>query len=168
MFHARKGRIYLTLLISKKIIIKKHIHHAIKNQNFLFGNTYLKYADCNLNTDLVLALETNGKIFSTSIQTKVFPHIMDGTDIVIGAETGSGKTLAYLIPLINKCMNLPRKSDMLDIQYLDIDKPFLNRLGYPEVVILVPNKELVNQVYNVGKEIIENLPNNENNVKIGN
>jgi superfamily II DNA/RNA helicase len=174
MFHNIKSRRYLNLFVSNKIIIKKQLH-VTKNQKFLFGNNYSKYADTDLNSDLALALETNDIIFSTTIQAKVFPHIMDGTDIIIGAETGSGKTLAYLIPLIHKYMNLPKKIDILkniksdDISVdLEIHKPCLNPVGYPEVVILVPNKELVNQVYSVGKGIIDSLPNNESNIKIGN
>ena len=37
---------------------------------------------------------------ATSIQHKTFDPILDGKNVLIGAETGSGKTLSYLIPLL--------------------------------------------------------------------
>jgi hypothetical protein len=50
-----------------------------------------------------------------------------------GAETGSGKTLAYLAPLIDDI--LQRRRPRRTIRY-----------DYARAVILVPNKELVQQV----------------------
>lgn len=54
------------------------------------------------------------------------------SDVTIGAETGSGKTLAYLLPLMDDI--LTQKASQ-GVQY-----------DYARAIILVPNKELVQQV----------------------
>jgi hypothetical protein len=54
-------------------------------------------------------------------------------DVTIGAETGSGKTLAYLLPLLDDI--LTEKAEGHTSSY-----------DYARAVILVPNKELVQQV----------------------
>ncbi|SES42691.1 DEAD/DEAH box helicase [Psychrobacillus sp. OK032] len=40
--------------------------------------------------------------FEMPIQTKLIPHMLDGSDIVAESPTGTGKTLAYVIPLLQK------------------------------------------------------------------
>lgn len=73
------------------------------------------------------------------------------TDVTIACETGSGKTLAYLLPLIDDI--LQRKSaamsrmpstdgstDNIDASKMDVG------YDYARAIILVPNKELVQQV----------------------
>ena len=42
----------------------------------------------------------------TPIQDQTIPEILDGKDVVGIANTGTGKTAAFLIPLINKVLNL--------------------------------------------------------------
>lgn len=59
-------------------------------------------------------------------------------DVTIGAETGSGKTLAYLIPLIDDILMGKAKRSSNSNSPPSYD--------YARAVILVPNKELVQQV----------------------
>lgn len=42
----------------------------------------------------------------TPIQAKSLPHMLLGKDIIGAAKTGSGKTLAFLVPIIEKLINL--------------------------------------------------------------
>jgi superfamily II DNA/RNA helicase len=59
---------------------------------------------------------------------------MSGGDFLLAAQTGSGKTLAYLLPLIH----------LLKAQE---GQPGWERKGKrPKIVILVPTKDLVEQV----------------------
>jgi superfamily II DNA/RNA helicase len=60
-------------------------------------------------------------------------------DVTIGSETGSGKTLAYLLPLIN---------DILERKAAAAASSDSGGLGYDyaRAIILVPNKELVQQL----------------------
>lgn len=72
----------------------------------------------------------------TKVQASTFDSLsaIPREDITLGSETGSGKTLAYLLPLLDDI--LQRKQQQPD------------DLGYmfARAMILVPNKELVQQV----------------------
>ena len=63
----------------------------------------------------------------TAIQEKVIPLALEKKDIIALAETGSGKTLSYLLPLLQLTKGKSRK--------------------IPSVLILVPTKELADQVH---------------------
>lgn len=67
------------------------------------------------------------------VQAASIPVILSGQDAVIGAETGSGKTLAYLAPAMELIQEGPKL--------------------YPDVLILVPNRELGIQVERVAKSL---------------
>jgi superfamily II DNA/RNA helicase len=69
----------------------------------------------------------------TQVQAQSFETIRQGVDVTIGAETGSGKTLAYLLPLMDDI--LQQKQQDGGVSY-----------DYARAIILVPNKELVQQV----------------------
>jgi superfamily II DNA/RNA helicase len=69
----------------------------------------------------------------SAVQAAAYTAISEGGDVTIGAETGSGKTLAYLLPLLNDI--LTRKKDGKNVGY-----------DHARAIILVPNKELVQQV----------------------
>lgn len=51
---------------------------------------------------IINCLEGRNLTHATSIQSKSIPKIMEGHDVVMGAETGSGKTLSYMLPLLAK------------------------------------------------------------------
>lgn len=77
----------------------------------------------------------------SAVQAAAMTAINSGKDVNIGAETGSGKTLAYLLPLIDDI--LQRKKEAKDAETGKV-----GNLGYDyaRAIILVPNKELANQV----------------------
>jgi len=60
----------------------------------------------------------------TDIQLKVIPLVLAGKDIIAESQTGTGKTAAFLIPILEK----------------------LEVIGKPQVLILVPTRELALQV----------------------
>ena len=68
----------------------------------------------------------------TAVQAQAIPKLLDPEtgDVTIGAETGSGKTLAYLLPLMDDILSRREENDY----------------DYARAIILVPNKELVQQV----------------------
>lgn len=84
------------------------------------------FSDLNLNKPLLNALDDIGLKHPTTIQRKIFSPIMSGRDVCGIAQTGTGKTYAYLLP----CLRL-----------WNYDK---NK--QPQVLILVPTRELVIQV----------------------
>lgn len=86
----------------------------------------ITFNDLNLNPALRTALEELGYTYPTAIQQKAFAPIMAGKDVLGIAQTGTGKTYAYLLPLIRLW------------QY--------NKKRTPEILVLVPTRELVVQV----------------------
>lgn len=86
----------------------------------------MKFSDLNINTPLMNALVDLGLEKPTPIQSKSFSPIMSGQDVVGIAETGTGKTYAYLLPIIRQHKYSEKR--------------------YPNVLIVVPTRELVLQV----------------------
>lgn len=86
----------------------------------------MEFSDLKLKKQLLNALEENGYKNPTTIQVKAFSPIMSGRDVVGLAQTGTGKTLAYLLPIINLWK--------------------FTKSPYPQILIIVPTRELVVQV----------------------
>ncbi|GLC38998.1 hypothetical protein PLESTB_001772900 [Pleodorina starrii] len=69
----------------------------------------------------------------TPIQGHVIPAVMQGRDVLAVSCTGSGKTLAYLLPLLAQLMGRTRLGS--------------KNFAHPEALVLVPTRELAEQVY---------------------
>lgn len=93
----------------------------------------MKFDELNLNKSLLKALDDLGLQHPTTIQRKIFSVIMSGRDVCGIAQTGTGKTFAYLLP----CLRLWNYSK--------------DRL--PQVLIIVPVRELVVQVVEEVKKL---------------
>ena len=93
----------------------------------------MKFSDLNLNTPLINALDELGYIHPTTIQQKVFAVAMSGRDVCGIAQTGTGKTFAYLLPCLRQWKFTKDKS--------------------PQILIVVPTRELVAQVVNAAKSL---------------
>jgi len=93
----------------------------------------MTFEELNLNKPILHALDDMGLKYPTTIQWKIFPVIMSGRDVCGIAQTGTGKTFAYLLP----CLRLWQYSK--------------DRL--PQVLILVPTRELVVQVVEEVKKL---------------
>ncbi len=86
----------------------------------------MTFDDLNLNKPLLNALNDLGYTTPTTIQQNVFSVVMSGRDVCGLAQTGTGKTLAYLLPCLRQ------------LQF--------TREKLPQLIILVPTRELVVQV----------------------
>lgn len=93
----------------------------------------MKFSDLNLTKPILNALDNLGYTTPTTIQQKAFPVIMSGKDVCGIAQTGTGKTFAYLLPAIRQ-WNFSK------------DK-------YPQVLVIVPTRELVLQVVEAAKKL---------------
>lgn len=80
----------------------------------------------NLPKALQKALDELQITTPTPIQTKSFPVVLSGRDVMGIAQTGTGKTYAYLLPILKQW------------KFAHVDTP--------RVVIIVPTRELVVQV----------------------
>lgn len=93
----------------------------------------MTFKDFNLNKQLVNALTDLGYTTPTTIQQKVFSVVMSGADVCGIAQTGTGKTFAYLLPLLNSWKYSKEKD--------------------PQILIVVPTRELVAQVVEAVKKL---------------
>lgn len=91
------------------------------------------FSDFNIGKQLVKAINDLGFDKPTTIQEKAFSVIKSGKDVVGLAQTGTGKTIAFLLPILE----LLKYSNQYE----------------PRIIILVPTRELVEQV----KEDVEKL-----------
>ncbi|THG21596.1 hypothetical protein TEA_019609 [Camellia sinensis var. sinensis] len=97
------------------------------------------FEELGLDPRLIRALTKKGIDNPTPIQRVAIPLILAGKDVVARAKTGSGKTFAYVLPLLQKLF-----SDSAS-----------NKNLAPTAFILVPTRELSQQVYSEALSLIE-------------
>jgi ATP-dependent RNA helicase RhlE len=93
----------------------------------------MRFTDLNLNNALLNSLADLGFQTPTSIQRKVFATALSGADVCGIAQTGTGKTIAYLLPCLRQWK-------------------FTKDIS-PQILILVPTRELVVQVVEAVNEL---------------
>ncbi|MGB4960401.1 MAG: DEAD/DEAH box helicase, partial [Saprospiraceae bacterium] len=86
----------------------------------------MTFNDFNLSNQLLHAISDAGFTRPTTIQQKAFTVVMSGRDVQGIAQTGTGKTIAYLLPLLRMWS--------------------YNKNRHPQILIIVPTRELVVQV----------------------
>ena len=89
----------------------------------------IKFADLNLDKNILSAVSSEGYESPTPIQAQAIPFALDSRDIMASAQTGSGKTAAFLLPTLQK---LTKRSE----------KPGKG----PRALVLTPTRELAAQV----------------------
>ncbi len=93
----------------------------------------MTFSDFNLNTPLLNSLTDLEYTTPTTIQHKVYSVVMSGADVCGIAQTGTGKTIAYLLPLLRQWK--------------------FDKAKDPQILILVPTRELVTQVAETIKKL---------------
>lgn len=93
----------------------------------------MTFQDLNLNNSLLSALADLGYTTPTTIQKKAFSVIMSGRDVCGIAQTGTGKTFAYLLPCLRQLK--------------------FSKDRTPQMLIIVPTRELVQQVVEEVKKL---------------
>jgi ATP-dependent RNA helicase RhlE len=83
-----------------------------------------------LSAELLRAIDEQGYREATPIQQQAIPLILEGRDVLAGAQTGTGKTAGFTLPLL---------------QRLQVSQSN-NRKGQPRALILTPTRELAAQV----------------------
>lgn len=95
----------------------------------------LTFADLPLRKETIAALAEHGFTSPFPIQEMVMPIALADGDVIGQAKTGTGKTLAFGIPVIERVI-APNDSDWTE----------LPNQGDPQVLIVVPTRELCVQV----------------------
>ncbi|MCP4301629.1 MAG: DEAD/DEAH box helicase [Gammaproteobacteria bacterium] len=81
-----------------------------------------------LSAELLRAVDEKGYSEATPIQQQAIPHILDGHDILAGAQTGTGKTAGFTLPLLQR------------LQFGQVNRRQIRAL------VLTPTRELAAQV----------------------
>ncbi len=79
----------------------------------------------------------------TPIQVKAIPLVIEGHDIIAGANTGSGKTASFVLPLLQRCY-AERNKQLAKKTTLKNDAR--DQGNFISGLILVPTRELAKQV----------------------
>ena len=90
---------------------------------------FIKFADLNLDKNILSAVRSEGYESPTPIQAQAIPFALEGRDIMASAQTGSGKTAAFLLPTLQR---LTKRSE----------KPGKG----PRALVLTPTRELAAQI----------------------
>ncbi|WKZ34030.1 MAG: DEAD/DEAH box helicase [Thermodesulfobacteriota bacterium] len=83
-----------------------------------------------LRAELLKAVEGEGYTQPTPIQAKTIPVILEGRDVMAGAQTGTGKTAAFTLPMLDILSRTRREE----------------RGRAPRALVLTPTRELAAQV----------------------
>ena len=60
------------------------------------------FATLNLDPKILRAIDDQGYTTPTPIQAQAIPLVLEGRDLMAGAQTGTGKTAAFTLPLLQK------------------------------------------------------------------
>ena len=91
----------------------------------------MSFESLGLRTELLRAVSEKGYSAPTPIQTQAIPPVLEGRDIMGGAQTGTGKTAGFTLPLLQRLMSS--------------DKPAKGRRPV-RALVLTPTRELAAQV----------------------
>jgi ATP-dependent RNA helicase DeaD len=97
----------------------------------------LTFAELGLKAELIAALEAVGYETPSPIQAATIPVLLSGQDLIGQAQTGTGKTAAFALPLLS----------MLAVERRE-----------PQVLVLVPTRELAIQVAEAFQKYAARLP----------
>ena len=70
----------------------------------------MPFTQLGLNPALLKAVRELGFVRPTAIQADAIPPAIEGRDVIATAQTGSGKTAAFLLPIINRLIDRPRRT----------------------------------------------------------
>lgn len=90
----------------------------------------MDFQDLGLSAELLRAISEQGYTQATPVQSRAIPVILDGHDVLAGAQTGTGKTAGFMLPLMQRLSATP------------IDK----RKRPVRALVLAPTRELAAQV----------------------
>ena len=93
----------------------------------------MNFEDLKLAPAIVKAVREHGYETPTAIQAEAIPMVLDGHDLLGGAQTGTGKTAAFVLPMLHK---------------LSTGSPVKNKFGGNGIraLVLTPTRELAAQV----------------------
>ena len=100
------------------------------------------FADLGLMPELTRAVADTGYTQPTPVQVQAIPVILEGCDVLAGAQTGTGKTAGFTLPLLQRLMENPPEPGTCPVRAL----------------IVTPTRELAAQIEESVHEYGKYLP----------
>ncbi len=91
----------------------------------------MSFESLGLRTELLRAVSEKGYATPSPIQQQAIPHVLEGRDIMGGAQTGTGKTAGFTLPLLQRLMSSGKQE---------------NGRRSIRALVLTPTRELAAQV----------------------
>jgi ATP-dependent RNA helicase RhlE len=89
------------------------------------------FTELGLSKDILKAIDDQGYTTPTPVQAQAIPLVLEGKDVLAGAQTGTGKTAGFTLPMLH----LMQKS-----------KPENHQRHHIRALVLTPTRELAAQV----------------------
>lgn len=93
----------------------------------------MSFNQFNLDPRLMVGINRAGYEIPTPIQLAAIPTALEGRDLIGTAQTGTGKTAAFVLPILHKLLNGPRR--------------------VARALIVTPTRELAEQINDTIKEL---------------
>ena len=93
-----------------------------------------------LSAELLRAIDEKGYQEATPVQQQAIPLVLEGKDILAGAQTGTGKTAGFAVPILQHLQNTPGKRRRV------------------RTLVLTPTRELAAQVGESFRDYGRHLP----------
>ena len=92
----------------------------------------MQFSELGLRPDMLRLIKARGYKHPTPIQAQAVPVVLQGRDVLAGAQTGTGKTAAFALPILQLFTENPRR--------------VTTNQKAPRALILTPTRELAAQV----------------------
>lgn len=102
----------------------------------------MRFSEIGLSAELLRALEEQGYQEATPVQKEAIPLVLEGRDILAGAQTGTGKTAGFTLPLLHRLQASDPQGQRRCVRAL----------------VLVPTRELAAQVAESVRNYGRHLP----------
>ena len=100
------------------------------------------FRDLGLSAELLRAVEKQGYDEATPIQQQAIPLVLEGKDVLAGAQTGTGKTAGFTLPVLQRLQQTHKEGQK----------------RHPRVLVLTPTRELAAQVHESVRDYGQYLP----------
>jgi ATP-dependent RNA helicase RhlE len=100
------------------------------------------FKDLGLSAELLSAVEKQGYEEATPIQQQAIPLVLEGKDVLAGAQTGTGKTAGFTLPVLQRLQMANKEGQK----------------RHPRVLVLTPTRELAAQVHESVRDYGRYLP----------
>lgn len=89
----------------------------------------MSFENLGLCPEILTTIKFKGYVEPTPIQAQAIPVVLEGKDVLAGAQTGTGKTAAFTLPILEFLSSTQHKSS-----------------NYPRALVITPTRELAAQV----------------------